>query len=64
MARRAPSDPRTWEGKVLAVLSMIGSAILLGTLIALVHLHTGTFTEEYHPAVVKDGKVVPGYFGE
>lgn len=60
LSRSPKRHPKHWEGSTLVVLSIIGSLIILATIVAFIHL--GGTGSQYHPAEFRDGKIVPGGF--
>lgn len=61
LSRSPKTHPKHWEGSTLVVLSIVGSLIILGSIVAFIHLG-GVRGEHYHPAEFRDGKIVPGGF--
>ncbi len=51
-----------WTGRVIGTLSIVGVVLMVIALIAVIHFNASPPGHGYHPAQVKDGKLVPGEF--
>ena len=51
-----------WSGRVIGVLSLIGVILMILALIAVIHFNASPPGIGYHPAELKDGKLVPDKF--
>lgn len=51
-----------WTGRVIGVLSLVGVILMVIALVAVIHFNAAPPGTGYHPAEVKDGKLVPGEF--
>lgn len=51
-----------WPARVIATLSIAGVILMVIALIAVIHFNAAPPGLGYHPAEMKDGKLVPGEF--
>jgi hypothetical protein len=55
-------NPENWTLKVLAYLTLAGCLLLVVAIVVFVHFQGAGEGEVYHPAVFRDGVLVPGGF--
>jgi hypothetical protein len=51
-----------WPGRVIGLLSLAGIVLMVIALIAVIHFSASPPGVGYHPAELKDGKLVPDKF--
>jgi len=60
--RGTATHGRDWTGPVIGLLSLVGVILMVIALIAVIHFNAAPAGVGYHPAEVKDGRLVPGEF--
>lgn len=62
MTRGSLANATDWQIRTIAYLGIAGAVLLVGTLITFVTFQTSPPGQEYEPAHIEDGEIVPGHF--
>jgi hypothetical protein len=62
LTRRTLTNAADWQVRTIGYLALAGAVIVVGILVAFVHLDSDAPGGVYVPAHLEDGKIVPGHF--
>ncbi|HVY21535.1 MAG TPA: DUF6111 family protein [Bauldia sp.] len=62
LTRRTLTNAADWQVRTIGYLALAGAVIVVGILIAFVHLDADAPGGVYVPAHLENGKIVPGHF--
>jgi hypothetical protein len=62
VTRRTLTNVGDWEIRTIGYLALAGAVLVIGVLVAFVHLDSDEPGGVYVPAHLENGKIVPGHF--